>query len=150
MALKVFNLGCSAGHRFEGWFASNEDFESQSARRLIECPVCGDAEVGKLPSAPRLNLGVASAQAEAPKPAAAPPVDARVQALVLAMARQIAAQTENVGDRFASEARAIHYEEAPERAIRGVASREEVEELVEEGIAVLPLPFADEIDEPLQ
>ena len=60
MALKVFNLGCSAGHRFEGWFASSEDFDAQSARRLIECPVCGDAEVSKLPSAPRLNLGVAS------------------------------------------------------------------------------------------
>jgi hypothetical protein len=70
--------------------------------------------------------------------------------MLFAAARQIAAQSENVGARFASEARAIHYDEAPKRAIRGVASREDVEELVEEGIAVLPLPFADEIDEPLQ
>lgn len=152
--MKVFNLQCSALHRFEGWFVSEEDYASQVERGLLECPLCADKTVQKLPSAPRLNLGAS----EAP-PA---PTGADQQALVagdaaqalqaawLQMARQIVSQTEDVGSRFAEEARKIHYGESEERGIRGQASREETEALLEEGIAVMPLPLPQGLKGPLQ
>ncbi|MEG0822809.1 MAG: DUF1178 family protein [Burkholderiaceae bacterium] len=152
MSLKVFNLCCDRGHRFEGWFASAADYDLQSDRGLIECPVCASRHIAKTPSAPRLNFGAV----EAPVPVRAPAQpallakDPQLQAAVLALARQIAASTEDVGERFADEARAIHYDEAPQRSIRGVATRADAIELVEEGIAVMPLPFADLLDEPVQ
>ncbi|HZW14276.1 MAG TPA: DUF1178 family protein [Noviherbaspirillum sp.] len=130
--MKVYNLSCENDHRFEGWFSSEEDFNRQSDARGIECPVCGNHVVKRLPAAPRLNLsGAPEPQNDAV---------AQVQAQVLSMIRQIAANTEDVGDRFAEEARRIHYNEAPERAIRGVATAHECEALIEEGIDVLPLP----------
>lgn len=151
--MKVFDLACCRGHRFEGWFASAADFDAQTARGLIECPLCGSVEIAKQLSAPRINLGATPPRVAdaAPARAAAPAApDPALHALLLATSRKLAAQTENVGARFADEARAIHLEEAPRRAIRGVASGHEIEELLDEGIAVLPLPFADELDEPLQ
>lgn len=151
--MKVFNLQCSALHRFEGWFASEEDYTSQVERGLLECPLCADKTVHKLPSAPRLNLGAS----EAP---AAPVADKQalvagdaaqaLQAAWLQMARQIVSQTEDVGPRFAEEARKIHYGESEERGIRGQASREETEALLEEGIAVMPLPLPEGLKGPLQ
>ncbi|GAB3547286.1 DUF1178 family protein [Noviherbaspirillum agri] len=130
--MKVYNLCCENDHRFEGWFSSEEDFKVQSDARGIECPVCGNHVVKRLPAAPRLNLSGA--------PAPQSDAVAEVQAQVLGMIRQIAANSEDVGDRFAEEARRIHYSEAPERAIRGVATSTECEALIEEGIDVLPLP----------
>lgn len=147
----VFNLGCGDGHRFEGWFASGEEFERQQGTRQLECPVCGGHAIVKLPSAPRLNLTGAPAPApvaaDGGKPQAPAAVDAPGQA------RMVAAQTEfyrhlramldrsdDVGARFAEEARRIHYKETPERQIHGVATRDQTVELLEEGIAILPLP----------
>ena len=147
MALKVFDLRCDNEHAFEGWFGSDGDFESQQARGLLECPLCGSKEIRRLPSAPRLNLGAAGAE---PKQEAALPTAAQMQALLLKMAREIAANTEDVGERFAEEARRIHYREAPERGIRGVTSRQEAEALEKEGIRVMPLPFAHLLKDPLQ
>jgi hypothetical protein len=144
--MKVFDLRCGNEHAFEGWFGSDGDFESQQARGLLECPLCGSKEVRRLPSAPRLNL----AGAETPKQPAALPTAAQMQALLLKMAREIAAHTEDVGERFAEEARRIHYKEAPERGIRGVTSKQEAEALAEEGINVMPLPFAHLLKDPLQ
>ncbi|MDB5956313.1 DUF1178 family protein [Ramlibacter sp.] len=149
--MKVLNLQCSQAHGFEGWFGSEEDFQAQLARGLVECPLCGDAQVSKLPSAPRLNFG-------APAPAAAPVArqevisapNAQLQAAWMHMVKQVMANTEDVGERFAEEARKIHYGETEERGIRGQASREETESLLEEGIAVLPLPIPKGLKGPLQ
>jgi hypothetical protein len=138
--MKVIDLRCQSGHRFEGWFASDDDFLDQNGRGLIECPLCADKVVVRLPSAPRLNL---SSSATASRPPEASP-EAALQARWMQMVRQVMAQTEDVGERFTDEARRIHYGEAPERGIRGQASAEQREALAEEGIEVhaLPLPAA--------
>lgn len=141
--MKVLDLQCPHGHRFEGWFASTEDFESQLSRKLVECPVCSATEVSRLPSAPRLNLSGAS---EAKAPAGAEELQARVMRAM----REVLEKTENVGDRFAEEARRIHYNEAPARGIRGVTTPEDAKALVEEGIEVMPLPIPAALKEPLQ
>lgn len=157
MALKVFNLGCDQQHCFEGWFSSGEDFDTQKQRGLLNCPVCSSSNVDKLPSAPYIGSSAATqgapvlSGAAAPAPvAAAMPTPAQLQAMFLRMAREVAASTEDVGERFAEEARRIHYNEAPERGIRGVASKDEAEALADEGIAVMPLPFGDLLKDPLQ
>jgi len=141
--MKVLDLQCPHGHRFEGWFASAEDFESQLSRELVECPICGATEVSRLPSAPRLNLSGAT---EAQAPAGA----VELQSRVMRALREVLEKTENVGDRFAEEARRIHYNEAPARSIRGVTTPEDAKALVEEGIEVMPLPIPAALKEPLQ
>src|SRR5215469_2435387 len=147
--MKVLDLQCPHGHRFEGWFASADDFESQQSRKLVECPICGATEVSRLPSAPRLNLsgaGAATAQPASPHHAS----QAELQARVMHALREVLDKTENVGDRFAEEARRIHYQEAPARNIRGVTTPEDAKALVEEGIDVMPLPIPAGLKEPLQ
>ncbi|WP_296657557.1 DUF1178 family protein [Paraburkholderia sp.] len=134
--MKVLDLQCPDGHRFEGWFASADDFESQRARKLVECPMCGATEVSRLPSAPRLNLSGATEPGAKPAEQQA----AQWQGLALRALREVLEKTENVGDRFAEEARRMHYNEAPSRNIRGVATAEDAQALVEEGIDVMPLP----------
>ncbi len=146
MSLKVFNLGCAHDHRFEGWFGSADDFASQLERGLIECPMCGDHSITRLPAAPRLNL----AGTQSATPASKTLSPAQVQALWLKMARHIRENTEDVGGRFADEARRIHRDEAPSRGIRGVASQEEAAELADEGIEVFSFPMPRGADEPLQ
>ncbi|AOK30176.1 MULTISPECIES: DUF1178 family protein [Burkholderia] len=140
--MKVLDLQCPHGHRFEGWFASADEFEAQLSRKLVECPVCGATEVSRMPSAPRLNLSGATREQ---------PADPRaLQARVMRALREVLAKTENVGERFAEEARRIHYNEAPARSIRGVTTPEDAQALVEEGIDVLPLPVPAALKEPLQ
>ena len=141
--MKVLDLQCPHGHRFEGWFASAEDFESQLSRKLVECPICGATEVSRLPSAPRLNLSGATATQ-------APAGTEEQQARVMRALREVLEKTENVGDRFAEEARRIHYNEAPARSIRGVTTPEDAKALVEEGIEVMSLPIPAALKEPLQ
>lgn len=148
--MKVLNLQCSHQHGFEGWFGSEDEFQDQLGRGLVECPLCGDVAVSKLPSAPRLNLGAAAPQAAAPKQEVVSAPDARLQAAWMQMVRQVMANTEDVGERFAEEARKIHYGESEDRGIRGQASQEETESLLEEGIAVLPLPMPKGLKGPLQ
>ena len=157
--MKVFNLACEHDHRFEGWFGSADDYDAQLARGLLECPMCANRIIRKLPAAPRLNLSGAT-DAPAPRqrgaddPANRVPVtspDPRaVQAMFMKMARAVIANTEDVGERFAEEARRIHYREAPERGIRGVASPDEARELADEGIEVFSLSIPDALKEPVQ
>jgi hypothetical protein len=142
--VKVFNLRCDQHHPFEGWFGSAGDLETQIAGGLLECPMCGSKEVRRTPSAPRLNFGAAPETQGAAMPASGP-----MHALAVKMAREIAAKTEDVGERFAEEARRIHYKEIPERGIRGVTTRDEAEALIEEGVGVMPFPFAHLVKEPL-
>jgi hypothetical protein len=150
--MKVLDLKCSHEHRFEGWFASADEFESQLARNLVACPVCSTTEVSRMPSAPRLNLSsVRGADAGSPAaPAAAAPDANAIQARALQFLREVLEKTENVGDRFAEEARRIHYNEAPARSIRGVTTPEDAHALIEEGIDVMPLPVPAALKEPLQ
>jgi hypothetical protein len=142
----IFDLACTRGHRFEGWFASGEAFDRQQAGGQVRCPVCDAAEVSRLPSA---HVAVSKGgQVAVPAPAASapsPPVPtqdatAGMPAEVVARLREIVRGTENVGPRFPEEARRIHYNEAPARAIRGHASPEEADSLREEGIDFAPLP----------
>jgi hypothetical protein len=140
--MKVLDLHCAQGHAFEGWFAGEDDFQSQLQRGLLQCPMCGSAEVRKALSAPRLNLGATEAPSS--------PSPQEVQAAWLRMARKILAETEDVGTRFAAEARRMHYGEVKERAIRGQSSPRETLQLLEEGIAVLPLPLPAAAKESLQ
>jgi hypothetical protein len=138
--MKVLNLRCANGHGFEGWFASDEDFMSQNGRGLIECPMCADKVVTRMPSAPRLNLSGAREPARPAEPVAQPqPAD--LQAAYLQTVRHLIENTEDVGPRFAEAARRIHYGEDPQRGIRGQASPEEREALREEGIETMSLPL---------
>ncbi|MES2958256.1 MAG: DUF1178 family protein [Pseudomonadota bacterium] len=143
--MKVIDLRCHNGHGFEGWFASDEDFLEQNGRRLIACPLCDDSVIVRLPSAPRLNLSGARAPATP-----VPPPQTDPQAMWLKAVRHVLANTEDVGERFADEARRIHYGEAAERGIRGQASADEREALRDEGIEVMPLPLPAALKEPLQ
>jgi hypothetical protein len=134
--MKVLDLRCANNHRFEGWFASDEDEASQRERGLLDCPLCGDKDVQRLPSAPRLNLG-----AERPTEALALPAPDDLQAQWLRAVRRMMENTEDVGERFADEARRIHYGEVRQRGIRGQASPSEAEALKEEGIEVMAMPL---------
>lgn len=152
--MKVFDLQCTQGHLFEGWFGSDDDFQAQKARGLLACPLCNDAEVRRLPSAPRLNLS--GAQAPQPTPAASPAATATVartadmQSAWLQAVRQLVERTEDVGERFAEEARRIHYGEVAQRGIRGQASPEERQALLDEGIETVAIPMPAALKGPLQ
>ena len=153
--MKVLDIQCTHQHSFEGWFASEDDFQSQLARGLVECPLCEDKSITKKLSAPRLNLGAAKPPAEKAgkepgQEVMSAPQDPAMQAAWLKMVRHVMANTEDVGEKFAEEARRIHYGESEERGIRGKASQEETEALIEEGISVVPLPVPKALKEPLQ
>src|SRR5688572_17180040 len=151
----VFDLLCASGHRFEGWFASAGEFARQKKRRILECPTCGSAEVKRVPSATRANLG-----AQAPQPAAAQPVPEKTkemegkdpfaiaQMLYSKMLDELLTKSEDVGKSFPDEARKIFYEQAPARPIRGEATNEEHDELLDEGIPVarFPVPPSDKLN----
>ncbi|MGY0194051.1 DUF1178 family protein [Leptothrix sp. BB-4] len=174
--MKVLNLQCDAGHGFEGWFGSEADIADQQARGLLTCPVCSSHEIQRLPSAPRLNLsgareprkaeavpprspsgGTATAPAPSTPMPAAPTLTpeaaahaAVMQAAYLHAVRELMSNTENVGPRFAEEARRIHYGEAEERQIRGKTTPDEAEALREEGIEFFSVPVPDGFDGPVQ
>jgi hypothetical protein len=152
----VFDLLCATGHRFEGWFGSAGDFASQKKRRLLECPTCGSAEVKRVPSAVRANLGAqppqqpkqpAVATAKTPEMEGKDPF-AIAQMLYSKMLDELLTKSEDVGKQFPAEARKIFYEQAPARPIRGQATNEEHDELVDEGIPVarFPVPPSDKLN----
>ena len=139
--MKIFDLLCGAGHRFEGWFGSADDFASQKAGGLLSCPACGSVEVERVPSVSRFNLG-----APAPEPARTPEMEGKdpfaiAQMLYSRMLDELLTKTEDVGSEFPAEARRIHYRETRPRGIRGQATEQEHDELVDEGIPVARLPI---------
>ncbi|MBS0553268.1 MAG: DUF1178 family protein [Proteobacteria bacterium] len=151
----VLNLCCDKEHRFEGWFGSAEAFEEQLARGLVECPACSSRAVRRLPSAPYVQTRHAAPPAQPAAsttpvgmPAAAQPpatpVSLEAAAAVMSMLRKLAREAEDVGARLPEEARKMHYGETERRGIRGAASREEVEEMLEEGIMLMPVPPMEE------
>lgn len=151
--MKVLDLQCSHQHPFEGWFASEADFVVQCERGLVQCPVCADPHVVKKPSAPRLNLSGArepQAIAAPDKSANKDDLNGALAAAWMAVGRQLIANTTDVGDQFAEEARKMHYGETEVRGIRGQTSPEQARELVEEGIEVIPFVLPDALKGPLQ
>ena len=168
--MKVLNLCCGSSHRFEGWFASVDDYHSQTERGLVACPVCGDTTVQRLPSAPHVlssasralvesNDARSAAQApSAPGTSSAIAVtdaepasrDVAMQAAWLQAVAHVVANTVDVGPRFAEEARRIHYGEAEERAIRGQATQEEARALHDEGVEVMAFVLPEALKGPLQ
>ena len=158
--MKVLDLACAQGHEFEGWFTSENDYRAQKASDLISCPMCGDTRITRKLSAPHLNLGRGKPPAkksQAENTATRPEADTvaalpagQLEAAWLRMVREVMTRTEDVGAGFAEEARRIHYGEAKERGIRGQATTQETRELLDEGIAVMPLPLPESMKGPLQ
>lgn len=152
--MKVLDLRCGLDHRFEGWFGGADDYESQRERGAIACPMCNATDITRLPSAPRLNVSgarepgteIVATQAGA---AVVEPI-AAAQAAWMRAVRQMMVNTVDVGERFAEEARRIHYGEKAQRGIRGRATREEAQALQEEGIEVMSVPLPPGLADGLQ
>ncbi len=140
--MKVLNLRCVHDHRFEGWFASDDDFVSQVESGLMACPLCDDKSIVRLPSAPRLNVSTSRGDTGI-QPVATEIAQARAQGQFLRAVREVLKRTEDVGDRFPEEARRIHYGEAEERGIRGRATAEDADALREEGIEVMAMAMPE-------
>lgn len=134
----VFDLACGEGHRFEAWFRSNDSFEDQAAAGEIVCPLCHDREIAKAPMAPRVARSAAEPEARVPKEIAGNDEAARA---IARLRRMIESTCEDVGPRFAEEARRIHDGDAERRGIYGEASAEEASALRDDGIFCQPMPW---------
>ena len=175
--MKVYNLACPLDHRFEGWFASEEDCLAQQDKGMLACPICDSTEITRMPSAPHIaksssnkaaspsteltvansaaldNGGVSggtSGDVVALTGSDHSQLEAQVQAAFLRGMRELMGRSEDVGDSFADEARKIHYKESPERSIRGQTTLDEAEALREEGIDVLSMPMIPALKNTLQ
>lgn len=155
-----YHLACDQDHGFESWFPSSASYDEQAARGLVTCPICGSSKVHKAVMAPSVARTdrVLPAPIPSPTPAAPPvpapaPVPLPPEAVALISERERAIRTmlkavrehvmqnaENVGDRFADEARRMHHGEVEERSIYGQADPVAARELLEEGIEIMPLP----------
>ncbi len=161
--MKVYNLACPLDHRFEGWFASEEDCLAQQDKGMLACPVCDSTDITRMPSAPHIGK-LSSAELAIPKVESEnlsggvvaltgsdhSQLEAQVQAAFLRGMRELMGRSEDVGDSFADEARKIHYKESPERSIRGQTTLDEAEALREEGIDVLSMPMIPALKNTLQ
>ncbi len=137
----VFDLACGQRHVFEAWFGSTEDYEGQRARGLVACPICGSIEIGKAVMAPNVAPKGNQGNGIVPMQGGAPAEMKKMLAALAKAQAQLLEKSEHVGANFASEARAIHEGDAPERAIHGQATHEEAKALVEDGVPVAPLPL---------
>ena len=140
-----YSLACEKGHEFESWFPSAAAYDEQARRGLVACPECGLNRVAKAIMAPAVVGAARASSAPAEPMAEVALLDRRQRALreaVRALRREIESNTDDVGTKFTELARSMHAGEMPERAIRGQATGAEVEALLEEGVAVLPLPAA--------
>lgn len=139
----IYDLCCDNDHRFEGWFRSADDFEAQLERHFVSCPQCDSHQVRRVPSAVAIGSSAATAPAVpsgALSGTAMMPAGRQVMALYRQLVQAVVESCEDVGPAFVEEARKMHYNEVPERPIRGDASEEECEALRDEGIAVIRLP----------
>jgi hypothetical protein len=151
----LYRLRCSKGHEFESWFKDSKTYERQEKKSLIGCAVCGDAKVARAIMAPRIGKKGKAAEVEAPVPEPAPvatPEQQQMAALARKMPKElrealmkvraeVEKNCEHVGDKFAEEARKIHYGESDKRGIYGETTDEEAEALAEEGIEFGRLPW---------
>ena len=134
--MKVYNLQCEDGHSFEGWFRSEDDFISQNKKGLFSCPICENTTISRIPSAAHIQSNKTKDSGVNNKT-----ISYEVQKKLVEVAKQILKDSENVGNRFAEEAKKIHRNESKIRSIYGTATLEESQELKEEGIEVLTLPL---------
>ena len=132
-----YRLNCAEGHDFESWFGSSEDFDRLQKSGHVNCVVCGSSKVAKALMAPRVTTNDTE---EGPLTKPASPAEQALRAL----REKVENEAENVGRKFADEARKIHLGEAPERAIYGEARAEDARSLLEDGIPVAPLPWRSE------
>jgi hypothetical protein len=132
----VYELKCSAGHVFEGWFRDAATFDRQAAAGKVACAECGDSQVAKAPMAPRL-----AKRRGADDTASKPGLPAEVHKTLTELRQKIESECDYVGERFVEEARRIHYGEGEKRGIYGEASDDQAKELVEEGIDVKKIPW---------
>ena len=130
-----YSLHCSKGHRYDAWFKNASAFDDQQARGIVTCAVCGDAAVGKAPMAP----AVARSDGGKVSLSSAPEM-ARFREMLRAYRQKVTSEADYVGDRFAEEARKMHFDEVETRDIYGEATRDEVVALADEGIDFMPLP----------
>ncbi len=133
----VYQLKCSSGHVFEGWFRDADTYDRQAAAGKVACAACGDTQVGKAPMAPRL----AKRRSEPAPVEARPGLPAEAAKVLAELRRKVESECDYVGDRFAEEARRIHYGETEKRGIYGEASDDQARELVDEGIEVKKIPW---------
>ena len=161
--MKVYNLACPLDHRFEGWFASEDDCLAQQDKGMLACPVCDSVDITRMPSAPHIakssstELTVSKADITSLSGDVIAltgndhsQLEAQVQAAFLKGMRDLMGRSEDVGNAFAEEARKIHYKEAPERSIRGQTSLDEAEALRDEGIDVMAIPLIPAFKNTLQ
>lgn len=132
-----FNLRCKHDHEFEGWFKDSAAFEKQAEAGQLECPYCGTHDVTKGLSAPNISTSRTQEKAQTE-------IAVKAQQMIQAMRKSVEDNCDNVGDRFAEEARKIHYGETEARGIYGQATADEAKELVEEGVEFTPLPWTDD------
>jgi hypothetical protein len=130
-----YMLVCDSQHRFESWFRNADAYEQQAGSGLVACPQCGSVHVGKAPMAPAV-----ARSGEKLSVTAGHPSRQQIAEMLRAIRRKVTEEADYVGDRFAEEARAIHFKEAEARGIYGEATSDEVSGLIEDGIEVLPLP----------
>ena len=154
----LYRLRCRKGHEFDSWFKDSKAYERQEKRSLIGCPECGDSKVARAVMAPRIGKGATKAAVEAPAEAAPAPTPApspqqqqmaalakhmpkEMRDTLLKLRQQVEKNCEPVGNKFAEEARKIHYGESDKRGIYGETSDEEAEALADEGIEFGRLPW---------
>ncbi len=136
-----FTLVCSNAHEFETWFSSGSDFDAQKERGLVECPFCGDKSVEKALMAPSVSTSRSKDQSV---PVAMNAEQKKMMAQLRELTNKMREGAENVGDKFADEARKIHYGETEARGIYGKATPVEAKDLAEEGVEFIPLPTLPE------
>ena len=141
----IYNLVCKKKHAFEGWFPTFEDFQKQADQKLISCPTCGTTQVEKMPHACAVHVKKEQPPGPAKKPAERTPAEAQLspaefKEMLIRVHHYVRENFENVGSRFAEEARQIHKGEAAERPIHGTATVKEAKELADEGVPFIPLP----------
>ncbi|OSP56225.1 DUF1178 family protein [Pseudoruegeria sp. SK021] len=141
-----FALKCADGHAFESWFKSGPAFDSLAKSGLLECPACGSASVTKAVMAPRVakaeqSAGARPAGHDTVQTSALKPPKTELEQTIARIRKAVEANSDYVGDKFASEARDIHAGHAPERPIHGEANLDDARKLIDDGIPVLPLPF---------
>ncbi|MFN0191914.1 MAG: DUF1178 family protein [Aestuariivirga sp.] len=137
-----YDLICDKGHAFDGWFSDSLAYDKQVKRGLVACTTCGSPKIEKQLMAPGIP-SKSNRKVEAPQKMAAGPIDPRARMMMQMMRemrKTVEENAEYVGDKFAEEARKIHYKETEERGIYGEATPADAQALVEEGIEVHPLP----------
>jgi hypothetical protein len=137
-----YDLVCAKGHEFDGWFSNSDAYDKQAKRGLISCTICGVSKIEKQIMAPGI-AGKSNRKSDAPQIMSSGPVDPRAAAMMQMMRdyrKHVIANSENVGVKFAEEARKIHFKETEERSIYGEATPDDAKALIEEGIEVHPIP----------